>query len=309
MKTRKLVLIIADVLLLAVCIIQLALGARDTTKYFNLKDQPDSIEIVTPSETISLYKEGDDWFVGQQKYPANISVVDSIIDALSNIRALDKVGSTSNDTVADRYDLVAGKKTTVTAKLGDKLLRSLEIGKTAVSSSQCYAALDGGKDIYLISGGINDTFDTSVAAVRTTVVLNLEAADISKVSIADYENNKNWALSRMGSGDDIAWNVSGDGSENGFELDSVKAENWLNSFAVLSTRDWYADDVIPEGEKIISAKITCGFKDISVDFYALPKEESHAQQYFGKCSEMPYYFKVNESSVKQYQKTLDELAK
>ena len=34
MKTRKLVLIIADVLLLAVFIIQLALSARDTTKYF-----------------------------------------------------------------------------------------------------------------------------------------------------------------------------------------------------------------------------------------------------------------------------------
>lgn len=309
MKTRKLVLIIADVLLLAVCIFQLALGARDTTKYFTLKDQPDSIEIVTPVETISLYKEGDDWFVGQQKYPANISMVDSYIDAISNIRALDKVGNTSNDTVAERYELVDGKKTIVTARLGDKVLRSLEIGKTAVSSSQCYAVVDGGKDIYLISGGINDTFDTSIAAARTTVVLNLEAADLTKVSITDFAENKSWTVSRMGSGDDIAWNVSGAGSENGFEIDSVKAENWLNSFAVLSARDWYPDDVVPEGNKAVSAKITCGFKDISVDFYELPKEENHAQQYFGKCSEVPYYFKVNESSVKQYLKTLDELAK
>ncbi len=310
MKTRKLVLIIADVLLAALCIFQLAFGARDTTKYFTLKDKPDSLEIVTPVETISLYKEGDDWFIGQKKYPASLSMVDSYIDAISNIRALDKVGSTANDAVADRYELVAGKKTVVTAKLGDKVLRTLEIGKTAVSSSQCYATVDGGKDIYLLSGGINDTFDTSVAAARTTIVLNLESSDITNVSVTDYKTGKTWAVSRMGTGDDLAWNVSGDGAGDGYELDTGAAAIWLNSFASLSTRDWYLDDDEVEGEKVVSAKITCAFKDISVDFYAIPKKnEKDLQQYFGTCSETPYRFKVNEKSVTQYLKTLEEMAK
>lgn len=310
MKTRKLVLIIADALLLAVCIIQLALGARDTTKYFTLKDKPDSLEIVTPGETISLYKEGDDWFIGQKKYPASISMVDSYIDAISNIRALDKVGSTASEAVADRYELVDGKKTIVTAKLGDKVLRTLEIGKTAVSSSQCYATVDGGKDIYLLSGGINDTFDTSVAAARTTIVLNLESSDITKVSMTDCKTEKTWAVSRMGSGDDLAWNVSGDGAGEGYELDSGIAANWLNSFASLSTRDWYPEDEVLEGEKTLSAVITCAFKDITVEFFALPKKNvEDLQQYYGRCSETPYRFKVNESTVKQYLKTLEEMAK
>ena len=117
MKTRKLVLIIADVLLLAVCIIQFAVSARDTTKYFTFKDDPDSIEIVTPGETISLYKDGEDWVIGDKKYPASLSMVDSYIDAIKNIRALDKVGSVSSDVSADRYELTDGKKTIVTAKL------------------------------------------------------------------------------------------------------------------------------------------------------------------------------------------------
>ena len=310
MKTRKLVLIIADVLLLAVCIFQLAFGARDTTKYFTLKDKPDSLEIVTPGETISLYKEGDEWVIGQKKYPASISMVDSYIDAISNIRALDKVGSTSNEAVADRYELVEGKKTIVTAKLGDKVLRTLEIGKTAVSSSQCYATVDGGKDIYLLSGGINDTFDTSVAAARTNIVLNLESSDITKVSVTDCKAGKTWTVSRMGSGDDIVWNVSGDGAGEGYELDTGIAANWLNSFASLSTRDWYAEDEVLEGEKTLTATITCAFKDINVEFFALPKKnEQDLQQYYGTCSNTPYRFKVNESSVKQYLKTLEEMAK
>ena len=310
MKTRKLVLIIADVLLLAVCILQLVFGTRDTTKHFTLKDQPDSLEIVTPGETISLYKEGDDWFIGSQKYPASLSMVDSYIDAISNIRALDKVGSTSSEAVADRYELVEGKKTLVTAKLGDKVLRTLEIGKTAVSSSQCYATIDGGKDIYLLSGGINDTFDTSVAAARTTIVLNLESSDITNVSVTDHEAGKTWAVSRMGTGSDLAWNVSGDGAGDGYELDTGAAANWINSFASLSTRDWYLDDDVVEGTKVVSAKITCAFKDISVDFYAIPKKnQQDLQQYFGTCSETPYRFKVNEKSVQQYRKTLEEMAK
>ncbi len=310
MKTRKLVLIIADVLLLAVCIFQLAFGARDTTKHFTLKEKPDSLEIITPGETISLYKQGDDWFIGQKKYPASLSVVDTYIDAISNIRALDKVGSTSSDAVADRYELVDGKKTVVTAKLGDKVLRTIEIGKTAVSSSQCYATVDGGKDIYLLSGGINDTFDTSVAAARTTIVLNLEAPDITNVSVTDYKTEKTWSVSRMGSGDDLAWNVSGDGAVEGYELDTGIAANWLNSFASLSTRDWYDESEVLEGTKAVSAKITYAFKDISVEFFALPKKnEQDLQQYYGTCSETPYRFKVNESTVKQYLKTLEEMAK
>ena len=308
MKTRKLVLIIADVLLLAVCIVQLALSARDTTKYFTFKEDPDSIEIVTPAEKILLYKEGEDWVIGDKKYPASLSMVDSYIDAIKNIRALDKVGSLSSDVSADKYELTDGKKTLVTAKLGDKVLRTIEIGKTAVSSTQCYATIDGGKDIYLVSGGINDTFDTSIAAARTTIVLNLESSEITTVTMTDYETDKTWSVSRMGSGSDIAWNVSG--AEEGYELDTLAAANWLNSFASLSTRDWYADDFVPEGTKRLTAKITCAYKDITVEFFAIPKaNENDLQQYYGTCSNTPYLFKVDEKTVNQYLKTLEEMAK
>ena len=308
MKTRKLVLIIADVVLLAVCTIQLALSARDTTKYFTLKDKPDSLEFVTPMETFSVYKDGEEWFVSDKKYPASQSMVDSYIDAISNVRALDKVGNISSGNNAEKYELADGKTITVTAKLGDKVLRTITIGKTAVSSSQCYATIDGGKDIYLVSGGINDTLDTSIAAARTTIVLNLDSPDITNVAITDYASGKNWSVSRMGTGEDLAWNVSG--AEEGYELDTGAAANWLNSFASLSTRDWYDDSEVLEGTKTVTAKITCAYKDITVEFFAIPKNnENDLQQYYGTCSETPYRFKVNESSVKQYLKSLDELSK
>ncbi len=305
MKTRKIVLIVADVVLLAVCLVQFILSARDTTKYFTFKDEPDSLEIVTPQETISLYKEGEDWFIGEKKYPASMSMVDSYISAIKNIRALDKVGSIANGNNVERYELTDSKKTIVTAKLGDKVLRTIEIGKTAVSSSQCYMTVDGGKDIYLVSGGVNDTFDTSVAAARTTIVLNLNSDEITGVAITDAED-KTWSLSRMGDGDDVVWNVSG----GEIELDEGKANVWLTSFASLSTRDWYAEDAVLEGTRAVSARITYNLKDIKLEFFALPKNnEKDLQQYYGTCSETPYRFKVDEKTVKQYLKPLEELAK
>ena len=305
MKTRKLVLIVADVVLLAVCLVQFILSARDTTKYFTFKDEPDSLEIVTPQETISLYKEGEDWFIGEKKYPASMSMVDSYISAIKNIRALDKVGSIANGNNVERYELTDSKKTIVTAKLGDKVLRTIEIGKTAVSSSQCYMTVDGGKDIYLVSGGVNDTFDTSVAAARTKIVLNLNSDEITGVAITDAED-KTWSLSRMGNGDDVVWNVSG----GEIELDEGKANVWLTSFASLSTRDWYAEDAVLEGTRAVSARITYNLKDIKLEFFALPKNnEKDLQQYYGTCSETPYRFKVDEKTVKQYLKPLEELAK
>ena len=311
MKTRKLVLIIADVVLLAVCVVQLALSARDTTKYFSFKDEPDFIEIVTPDETISLSKDGDNWFIGEKRYPANLSIVDGYISALKNIRALDKVGNVTSGTNAERYEFTDGKKTVVTAKLGDKVLRTIDIGKTAVSSSQCYVTVDGGKDIYLVSGGINDTFYTSVAAARTTIVLDLKPEEISAVSVTDFSDEalpdgKTWSVSRMGSGDDIAWNVSG----GEVDLDEGKANAWLASFASLSTRDWYSETEVLEGSKTLSARITYNYKDIKLEIFALPKaNENDRQQYYGSCSETPYRFKVNESDVKQFLKPLEELAK
>ena len=80
MKTRKLVLIIADVLLLAVCIVQFALSARDTTKYFTFKDEPDSMEIVTPgllnSPVIDQYSTGTNFSISSSLSQIILSATD-----------------------------------------------------------------------------------------------------------------------------------------------------------------------------------------------------------------------------------------
>lgn len=307
MKTRKLILLIADAALLAVCIIQGILAFHDTTKYFDLKDgMIDEICIDTPEEKgILIVKDGEDWFVGSKRYPADVSVVDSFINAMSSIRVLDKVGSAGNDAVLERYELNDAKKTTVTVKGAGKVLRTIEIGKEAMSDTQCYITVDGGNDIYLATGNLSYTFDTLTSAIRTEIVMNLNSSEISGVTLDDGE--KSFTVSRMGSGEDIAWNFTGAGE--GFEVDVEKASSWFNSISSLTTKSWYEDN-IPAGKKILTAKISYAYKTATLEFYEIIKDDENAsKEYYGKCSETPYTFTVNKNVYEKFAKKVEDLAK
>jgi len=305
MKTRKLVLIIADVLLLAVCISQCVFSAHDTTKYFDLKETPDMFVIDTPEEKgITVVCENDKWYVGQDKFPANQDIIDDFLDAVKSIRVLDKVGSANNDAVLERYELNDVKKTVVTASKDGKVLRTLYIGKEAVSDSQSYITIDGGKDIYLATGSLPYVFDVITNSIRTEQVMMLKTAEISEVAITDAEDNT-WSLSRMGSGDDVVWNISG--SE--VDIDSSKAANWFGSMASITTRNWYEEKDVPEGEKILTVKITHAFKTTTLEFFALPKQEGSPQAYYGRSSDVAYAFAVDSTYIDTFKKTPEELAK
>lgn len=310
MKTRKLVLIIADVVLLAVCIIQWCMRAHDGAKYFKISETPDEYTVVTPAENIHLTLEGENWIMNG-KYPVSTTSAQNFADAVENIRALDKV-ATVNEATNIKYELVDGKKISVEIRKGGKLLRSLEIGKDATSGSQTYVTIDGGKDIYLAAGNLRTTFDKSISALRDRYVWGngIEKKDLSSASITD-EEGKTWSLSRMGSGTDIVWNLTGEGTE-GLEVDSEKAMNWLESLGIMTTSNWYDDSVTAEslgGVLAAKAKIGYGFNTLTLDLYKLPAEEGAEEKYYAVSSATPFVFEVPAYQATKYLKEPSELAK
>ena len=99
MKTRKLVLLIADGLLLIALILQILLASGDKVKIYELKDQPDEISITSPDESFTLVKEDGHWFVGEKKYPANDDYVEHLLDSLTSVKVMDKVAIANNEKV------------------------------------------------------------------------------------------------------------------------------------------------------------------------------------------------------------------
>ena len=308
MKTRKLVLIIADVILLAVCILQGILAKGDGVKYFRVTETPDEYTIVTPAESIHLVYENEKWMMNG-KCPVMESTVSNFTDSVESIRALDKVAS-SNEVTNTKYELIDGKKISVEVKKAGKVLRTLEIGKDATSGSQNYITVDGGKEIYLAAGNLRTIFDKTISGLRDRYVWGVDKTELNSVSITDEKGNT-WSVSRMGSGDDVAWNISGAETE-GLELDLEKTVYWFETLAIMTSASWYPDETTAAslgGVLTAKAKIGYGFKTISLEIYKLETAEGENAKYYGTSSETPYIFEIPDYQVSKYLKKPAELAK
>lgn len=186
MKARKLSLLIVCAVLLVVCVVQGIVKSSDKVKYFTLKDSPERITIQTPAETVLLTKEGENWFVGEEKLAAKESEVNQIVEGISSVKALDKVASKTEKTSA-QYELGEGKTIVVTAVKKGKTVRTVEIGKDATTSSQCYITVDGKNDIYLAGGNLKRIFNKTQEDLLQPAPEPVEEEPVEKEPAATVE--------------------------------------------------------------------------------------------------------------------------
>ena len=307
MKTRKIVLIAADILLLIVGIVQIILGARSTVKSFTFTEEPDQFVIEKYDEDLNIVKEGETWVINDEKYEATLSAVDSMIEYAKDITALDKVAKLNNQAVITKYEFDEGNAIKVTVKAGGKELRTFTLGKDATTGIQCYATINGSDDVYLIDGDYRNIFDKTTDQLRSKTVYSVEAVDISSVSLAPAGESP-WTVSRHGEAEDLVWSVSG----SNITLDSSKAAEWLNSFNALTTTKWYGSTDTLGGELYVHAEVGVTGKNIKLDIYKIPANpevEGSSDQYYAKCSESPYYFEMPSYNMAKYQKIPEDLQK
>ena len=307
MKTRKIVLITADLLLLVVGIVQIILAARNTVKKFTFSEEPDSIVIEKYDGTLNLAKDGDKWLINSEKYEATLSNVDSMIDYAKEIVTLDKVAKLNNETVINKYEFDEDNAIKVTVSAGGKELRTFTLGKDATTGIQCYATVNGENDVYLIDGDYRYVFDKTVDQLRSKTVYSVEAVDITSVTLTPADGST-WTVSRHGEAEDLVWSITG----ANITLDSMKAADWLNSFNALTTTKWYDTADTLGGELYARAEVGVTGKAIKLDIYVVPADEeddSSSDYFYAKCSESPYWFEIPSYNMAKYQKTPEDLEK
>lgn len=303
MKTRKLVLLIACAVLLVVCILQGVLKGSDKVKTYDIKETPDQLVVTTSDESYKIVNEDGSWFVGDKKYPANDVSVDSMVEAISSIKVLDKVAVANNDSVVSRYELNDGKSITVVAKRGDKVLRTVVIGKDSTAGSQSYILIDGGKDVYLATGNLKGSLNKSVKELRSRGVLNLDKNDISSVTVRTADGKTDFTVSRVGSGEETSWLIN----QPDVIVDGQKAADWFNTVATLTTPTWH-DDADLKGNELLHAEIRLSSKTVTVDIFEIPADTSDGKTtYYGFSSETPYQFELAAYAVQKFQKTVADL--
>lgn len=283
MKTRKLVLIIADAVLLLIFAIQLILSARSTTKTFKNEKEITSISITNKNQTFEMNATAGNWACGPQNYPVNNADADSMVQAINKLNSLEKVASGSNEVILDRYDLTEGKCIKVCAKSNNDVVRTIYIGKTAATNSQVYAMVDDSKDILLLTGNLRKIFDKTIDTIRSKTLLNYPEESVKEIKLT---------------------------SASGKEV--VKTTD-MYGFTNITATVWHEKDEDLGGKEVYSViyKIDDAAKqikeDISMTVYEIPAEsEGKEPVYYAKCSTSPYTFEFSPTVAKRYLELFDE---
>ncbi len=307
MKTRKIVLIAADAILLIVGIVQIILNTRSTVKYFTFSETPDQIVIEKSDGNLKIVSEDGKWLINDEKYEAQESNIDSMIDYAKNIHALDKVANLSNATSLTKYEFDENNVIKVTVSAGGKVLRTFTLGKDASTGIQCYATINGSNDIYLINGDYRNIYDKTEDQLRSKTVYSVDSLDISSVSLTPA-GGETWVVSRSGDASNLVWNITG----ANITLDSEKAADWLNSFNTIVTSKWHGktDDI--GGQPYIAVQLATSRGAITIETYIVPADpevQDSSNLYYAKCNKSPYWFEIASYNMSKFQKQPEDLQK
>lgn len=138
------------------------------------------IMINKKGSNIELKKKDDNWMIMPKAYPADKTKLKSMTESLADLTITAMVSEGEDDAP---YELDADHKIHVTAYVGDKKVRSLDMGKMAPTYHHTFVRMDGNKKIYHAKGNLRSTFDKTIADLRDKAVLSFETADIGKIEI------------------------------------------------------------------------------------------------------------------------------
>lgn len=155
---RKIVLLSVIVVLLAVYVVQLVSSGRTNVKVLSVAENVDRLVVKNNGNFLSMAKEGDSWYVGALKKPCQVNRASGLVKSASEVKVLGTVASGA-DFDADRYGL--SNPIVVELYSGEKIVRTLEIGKNTATGSQCYVRIDGRQNIYLVQGALKSTYEVS----------------------------------------------------------------------------------------------------------------------------------------------------
>ncbi|UCH79997.1 MAG: DUF4340 domain-containing protein [Nitrospiraceae bacterium] len=286
----------------------------DKTRY----DLPDITNIETKDVTgininkkdsvTTLIRENDIWLVGTQKYPADPSAVDKMLNDISSLSLTALASESRNYSI---YELDDDKKIEIRILKGDDVIRTVSIGKPASSYRHTFVMIDDDHRVYHAEGNIRADFDRSIPDLRDKRVmavqdeiheLTLEKGDkkmtiikaASPVSVDVTDSQKEESAPEVTA---PKWTTS-----DGMKVKDNEVESIINSLS-----DYQCDEFIDgkTREDFTSPVYTATFKGVkeySISFY-----EKQDEKYPAVTSENDYPFMVSEWKANKIMKDLDSL--
>lgn len=292
MNKRKLVLSVIDVVLAIILVCQVAFRSKEKVQTYTINNEITKIEVNTQTEDIILTKHNANWLVNGV-YPADVGLVESMIEELESIRVIDQMAKSDDENVLSKYDLQKGKAIEVRVYCEDKLVRTLAVGKNTASLYQTYLKIDNEKGVYLVAGDFQEDFLTSIDKMRSNVVWAIDSFDINEIT----QTNANGRFTCTYA--DETWAISG----TDLNLSSSDVETWVNGFGTITANHWLPDDAeLPGTEEFRIDLTTTDGKKLWLVINSAFDAASGMDLYYGEASECPYPFEISSYFVNKLQK-------
>jgi hypothetical protein len=319
MRLKKEYGILAAVII--VLILYLVFQKTDRTNYtlpalpgINKKDIT-KLQIEKSGSVIDLNKRDNTWYIDPKEYPADTTLVNSMLDVIETLTLTAMVSESKNYV---RYDLDERKKIHVKAWAGTTLLREFDIGKTATTYQHTFIKLTGDPNVYHARGYFQKEFDKTMGDLRDRTILSFKKEDIQQVEI--FKDGEAIVISRKEVPEDndkkkeqtetasaakkktVVWQTADEK-----QMDTEKIKGLLSSLSDLNCEK-YIEDAKKEAYKdpTLSLKLK-GKKEEWISIYK--KIEETAKNQPATSSQNAYVFLLSEFQVEDITKTVEEILK
>ena len=157
------------------------------------------------NENISIKYNDNKWIIND-KYNADLSLIDSMTNALNKIQPIEIVSRGDDDTIL-KYKLSDDEVLSVKAlDSSSKEVRNIKFGMKSTFGNSAYAKINDDKNIYLLgntSSNPKDIFDKTESDLINKTISKVRSDDISKITI-EYNNNS-YALEKPQDNTNNVW--------------------------------------------------------------------------------------------------------
>jgi len=150
------------------------------------KDDITSIKLTKGTEIVELKLKDDMWLIYPEKYPADNSKIDPMVDVIKELTVTAMVSEAES---YPRYELDPENKISIQAGSDVNTLRTFDIGKSAPSNRHTFIKLPEDKRVYHARDNFRSKFEKTKDDLRDKTVLRVEKSEIQQVEIKDKDGN------------------------------------------------------------------------------------------------------------------------
>ncbi|MBU1170539.1 MAG: DUF4340 domain-containing protein [Proteobacteria bacterium] len=147
------------------------------------------IDILHGTTPLTLEKNSDQWVVGDDKLPANTTMVTAMIKSIKDLKLTALVSESKS---YNRYELDEDNRIRVSAWSKDKMVRTVDVGKAASSFKHTFVKLETDPRVYHAEENIRNIFNKTEDNLTDKGVLNVDSANVYQLQVT--ENGKTVSL-------------------------------------------------------------------------------------------------------------------